>query len=747
MSVNVYANSAFGAANSASSYANSGFSTANTANSIVNSKVTINSLNFLSAPSPNTAQTIFLVVDLDNSQQITKKMSLSVLTERSANAAFTAANSAASYANSAFAAANTGAGAVTAGSYANSGFVVANSAASYANSAFAAANTGAGAVTAGSYANSAFITANTPSHVANSAASYANSAFGAANSAAGAASASSYANSAFLVANTPTHVANSAASYANSAYTRANNSINANTGGSIIGDISITGNLTVTGNTTYTNTRTVLIADNIITVNAAIDQAAQPAVNAGIEVDRGAQPNSSFLWIETSGKWAANNGNASIFIAADSAESYANAAFTAANAAFTAANAATATDATQNASIAAAFTQANSVYLPSVTRLDVTHSSSSAYLIDQYTGDNPNIFIRAGETLAFNLAVTNHPFLIRVSNGGSNYSNGLTHVTTTGTVTTESSAQGQVTGRLYWKVPAELAGNTYVYQCSNHAGMVGNIVIERPNQANSAASYANAAFAAANTGSGAAAASSYANSAFLTANTPSHVANSAASYANAAFAAANTGSGAAAASSYANSAFLVANNSLGIDTTQNTNITNTGTYANSAYVRANNSLNANTGGTIEADVTISSNLTAGNLIISTGGTITGNAAAGGSVSNTVGYMGIPQNNLTTNYVVTLADQGKHLYYNVATNSTVFIPLNSTVAFPVGATIAIISRTSSSANVTITPNTGVSLFLAGNTTSAGRNVTTYGMATLVHVSANTWFVNGTGVSAL
>jgi hypothetical protein len=110
-------------------------------------------------------------------------------------------------------------------------------------------------------------------------------------------------------------------------------------------------------------------------------------------------------------------------------------------------------------------------------------------------------------------------------------------------------------------------------------------------------------------------------------------------------------------------------------------------------------------------------------------------------------MGMPQNNLTTNYVVSLADQGKHLYYNVATNSTVFIPLNSTVAFPVGTTIAIISRTSSSANVTITPNTGVSLFLAGNTTSAGRNVTTYGMATLVHVSANTWFVNGTGVSPL
>ena len=126
---------------------------------------------------------------------------------------------------------------------------------------------------------------------------------------------------------------------------------------------------------------------------------------------------------------------------------------------------------------------------------------------------------------------------------------------------------------------------------------------------------------------------------------------------------------------------------------------------------------------------------------------TGDAAAGNVSANAIGYMGMPQNNLTSNYVITLADQGKHLYYNVSTNNIVYIPTNANVAFPVGATIVIISQTSSSANVTITPNTGVSLFLAGNTTSAGRNVTTYGMATLVHVSANTWFVDGTGVSAL
>jgi plastocyanin len=147
----------------------------------------------------------------------------------------------------------------------------------------------------------------------------------------------------------------------------------------------------------------------------------------------------------------------------------------------------------------AAFNQANSVYLPSVTRLNTINSGASAYLFDQYTGNNPDIFIRAGETIAFNLNVIGHPFLIRESVDGAPYSIGLTHVSTTGVVSTELSAQAQVSGTLYWKVPAELAGNTYVYQCQIHGGMVGNIVIEIPNQANSAINLAQAAYDYANT--------------------------------------------------------------------------------------------------------------------------------------------------------------------------------------------------------------------------------------------------------
>ena len=227
-----------------------------------------------------------------------------------ANAAFTTANSA--------------------GSYANSAFLVANSAASYSNTvnntqnnsitaAFASANS------AGVYANGAFVAANTADVKATSAGVYANGAFAAANAAN---ATDTTQNNSITAAFT---AANSSGVYANGAFTRANNSLNANTGGTVVGDVSITGNLTVSGLTTYTNTTTLLVADNIITVNAAINQSAQPTVNAGLEVDRGAQPNTSILWIETLGKWTANNGNGTITLAADSAESYANGAFARAN--------------------------------------------------------------------------------------------------------------------------------------------------------------------------------------------------------------------------------------------------------------------------------------------------------------------------------------------------------------------------------------------------------------------------------
>ena len=116
-------------------------------------------------------------------------------------------------------------------------------------------------------------------------------------------------------------------------------------------------------------------------------------------------------------------------------------------------------------------------YLPAITRLAVTANGSSAYLFDQYTGNNPTIYAISGTTIAFDLSngLGSHPFLIRFS--GANYDTGLVHVTTAGVVTTGSSAQGKTSGTLYWKIPAGTFG-TYGYLCSNHGGMIGTITIK-----------------------------------------------------------------------------------------------------------------------------------------------------------------------------------------------------------------------------------------------------------------------------
>jgi plastocyanin len=116
-------------------------------------------------------------------------------------------------------------------------------------------------------------------------------------------------------------------------------------------------------------------------------------------------------------------------------------------------------------------------YLQAITRLNVTNNSATAYRFDQYgTTDDPTVYAINGTTIAFNLNVIGHPFLIQDS-AGANYNTGLVHVTTGGTVTTGSSAQGQTSGTLYWKIPDSISGN-YRYQCSAHAGMIGTIAIK-----------------------------------------------------------------------------------------------------------------------------------------------------------------------------------------------------------------------------------------------------------------------------
>jgi plastocyanin len=98
------------------------------------------------------------------------------------------------------------------------------------------------------------------------------------------------------------------------------------------------------------------------------------------------------------------------------------------------------------------------------------------YNIDQYSGDNPAIYATSGTTIAFSLQQSaSHPFLLQQNNTNITTAN-LIHVSTAGVVSTGSSAQGQVSGTLYWKIPASVTG-TFRYICQAHSSMVGVITI------------------------------------------------------------------------------------------------------------------------------------------------------------------------------------------------------------------------------------------------------------------------------
>ena len=176
--------------------------------------------------------------------------------------------------------------------------------------------------TAGSYANSGLLQAN-------SAFAQANAAFNSANNVA------PQIQPAF-------DTANSAALYANGAFIQANTKLSSS-GGTVNGDLAITGNLIVSGSRVEVNTGTVLLNDNILTINSDLPNNITPTENSGIEINRGSSPNVALLWNESTDSWTfTNDGTNYEQLGGGSAGSYANSAFIKANAAYAFANTTTA---------------------------------------------------------------------------------------------------------------------------------------------------------------------------------------------------------------------------------------------------------------------------------------------------------------------------------------------------------------------------------------------------------------------
>jgi hypothetical protein len=69
------------------------------------------------------------------------------------------------------------------------------------------------------------------------------------------------------------------------------------------GNLGVTGNLTVSGSVTTLNTETLLVEDNLVTLNSNVT--GTPAVNAGIEVERGDSTNAELIWDESADAWKA----------------------------------------------------------------------------------------------------------------------------------------------------------------------------------------------------------------------------------------------------------------------------------------------------------------------------------------------------------------------------------------------------------------------------------------------------------
>jgi hypothetical protein len=85
----------------------------------------------------------------------------------------------------------------------------------------------------------------------------------------------------------------------------------------ISNNLTVTGDLTVNGNVTTLNTETLAIEDNIIVLNNNVTGA--PALNAGLEVERGTSDNVQLRWNESTDKWQfTNDGTTYVNIASNS---------------------------------------------------------------------------------------------------------------------------------------------------------------------------------------------------------------------------------------------------------------------------------------------------------------------------------------------------------------------------------------------------------------------------------------------
>ena len=111
--------------------------------------------------------------------------------------------------------------------------------------------------------------------------------------------------------------------------------------------------------------------------------------------------------------------------------------------------------------------------------------------------------------------------------------------------------------------------------------------------------------------------------------------------------------------------------------------------------------------------------------------------------SSVGYIGSPQvAGGASSYTLQLSDAGDHVWFTGGSIATLFVPTNASVAFPIGTTILVLNNNSGTLGIF---GAGVTLQLVNSASTGTRSVATKGMASLIKVATDTWWVTGPGVT--
>ena len=141
--------------------------------------------------------------------------------------------------------------------------------------------------------------------------------------------------------------------------------------------------------------------------------------------------------------------------------------------------------------------------------------------------------------------------------------------------------------------------------------------------------------------------------------------------------------------------------------------------------------------TATATLTLPANT--GNILTTGAGTVGGNLGVTGTLSDGLGNVRrVPLNSQTSAYGLTANDVGQTISI---TTGGVYVP---NAIFSVGDNIVIYNNSNTSQS--ITPNSGVIMFDAGNTGNGGaKTLAGRGLATVYCVGANSFVISGVGLT--